>query len=90
MAKYDDPWESNRTKPGGRRPSWAAALDALRSTKVSLLVIGGLLKVFLSADFVAAHLGRGRFAARFRLGDPPDSRRASAVGCTDSAREGCF
>ena len=30
------------------------------------LVIGGLLKVFLSADFVAAHLGRGRFAPVFK------------------------
>ena len=30
------------------------------------LAIGGLLKVFLSADFVAAHLGRGRFAPVFK------------------------
>ena len=30
------------------------------------LAIGGLLKVFLSPDFVAAHLGRGRFASVFK------------------------
>ncbi len=30
------------------------------------LAIGGLLKVFLSADFVAAHLGKGRFASVFK------------------------
>jgi len=30
------------------------------------LVIGGLLKIFLSPDYVAAHLGQGRFSSVFK------------------------
>ena len=30
------------------------------------LLIGGMLKIFLSADYVAKHLGRGRFSSVFK------------------------
>ena len=46
-----------------------AAWTLLESSSLYILlglVVGGLLKIFLSPDFVAAHLGRGRFASVFK------------------------
>lgn len=45
--------------------SWHLLLEA--SVYVLLgIVMGGLLKVFLSPEYVARHLGRGRFLSVFK------------------------
>ena len=46
-----------------------AAWTLLESSSLYILlglIVGGLLKIFLSPDFVATHLGRGRFASVFK------------------------
>lgn len=46
-----------------------AAWNLLEQSSLYILLglaVGGLLKVFLSADYVAAHLGQGRFSSVFK------------------------
>ena len=70
MPKYDEPWESNKSKPAARRAALLALLDLLRSTRVSLIVMGGLLVLWVFYLTCTTYIGPGEFGVKQVLYSP--------------------
>ena len=70
MAKFEEPWESNKTKPGGRKAALLAVLDFLRSGKTSLLVMLGLLLLWIFYLTCTTYIGPGEFGVKQVLYSP--------------------
>ena len=70
MPKYDEPWDSNKNKPRDRKAALAALLDLLRSTRVSLIVIGGLVLLWIFYLTCTTYIGPGEFGVKQVLYSP--------------------
>jgi regulator of protease activity HflC (stomatin/prohibitin superfamily) len=70
MNKYEESWQSNKPKPGGQRARLLALFDLLRSTKVSLMVIGGLLVLWIFYLTCTTYIGPGEFGIKQVLYSP--------------------
>src|ERR1700690_3891180 len=70
MPKYDESWERNKSQPAGKRASLLALLDLLRSTRVSLIVMGGLLALWAFYLTCTTYIGPGEFGIKQVLYSP--------------------
>ncbi|MCX6930527.1 MAG: SPFH domain-containing protein [Verrucomicrobia bacterium] len=70
MPKYDEPWESNRTKPASKGAALRGLLDLLRSTRISLIVMGSLLVLWLFYLTCTTYIGPGEFGIKQVLYSP--------------------
>ena len=70
MPKYDESWESNRSKLRDKEASLAALLDLLRSTRVSLIVMGGLVVLWVFYLTCTTYIGPGEFGIKQVLYSP--------------------
>jgi regulator of protease activity HflC (stomatin/prohibitin superfamily) len=70
MAKYNESWESSKSNPAGKRAALQSLLDLLRSTRVSLIVIGGLLVLWVFYLTCTTYIGPGEFGAKQVLYSP--------------------
>jgi regulator of protease activity HflC (stomatin/prohibitin superfamily) len=70
MPKYDESWESIKNKAAGKKAALQAALDGLRSTRVSLLVMGGLVVLWLFYLTCTTYIGPGEFGIKQVLYSP--------------------
>ena len=70
MPKYDESWERNKSQPGARRASLLALFDLLRTTRGSLMVIGGLLLLWLFYLTCTTYIGPGEFGIKQVLYSP--------------------
>jgi regulator of protease activity HflC (stomatin/prohibitin superfamily) len=67
MAKYDEPWDSNKSKPTAKG---LGLLDLFRSNRVSLIVIGGLLALWVFYLTCTTYIGPGEFGIKQVLYSP--------------------
>jgi len=70
MPKYDESWERNKSQPTGRKTALLALLDLLRSTRVSLIVMAGLLVLWLFYLTCTTYIGPGEFGIKQVLYSP--------------------
>ncbi len=70
MPKYDESWQSNKSKIEGRKAFLVALLESLRSTRVSLMVIGGLLVLWVFYLTCTTYIGPGEFGVKQVLYSP--------------------
>jgi len=70
MPKYDEPWESNKSKPPGKGALWRNLLDLFRSTRVSLIVIGSLLVLWVFYLTCTTYIEPGEFGIKQVLYSP--------------------
>ena len=70
MPKYDEPWENSRTKPADKGAALRGLLDLLRSTRISLMVIGGLVVLWLFYLTCTTYIGPGEFGIKQVLYSP--------------------
>jgi regulator of protease activity HflC (stomatin/prohibitin superfamily) len=70
MPKYDESWQSNKSRPEGKKAFLVALLDLLRSTRVSLLVIGGLVVLWVFYLTCTTYIGPGEFGVKQVLYSP--------------------
>ena len=67
MAKYDEPWESNKSKPVVKGLDLP---DLLRSNRVSLIVMVGLLALWVFYLTCTTYIGPGEFGIKQVLYSP--------------------
>jgi regulator of protease activity HflC (stomatin/prohibitin superfamily) len=67
MPKYDESWDKNKSAPA---PKGAALLDLLRSGKVSLIVIAGLVALCVFYLTCTTYIGPGEFGIKQILYSP--------------------
>ena len=70
MPKYEESWESNKSRPGGRKAPLLAVFDLLRGTRGSLMVIGGLLLLCAFYLTCTTYIGPGEFGVKQVLYSP--------------------
>ena len=70
MPKYDESWENSRSKAAGKKAALLAVLDVLRSTRVSLMVMGGLVVLWLFYLTCTTYIGPGEFGIKQVLYSP--------------------
>jgi regulator of protease activity HflC (stomatin/prohibitin superfamily) len=70
MPKYDESWERNKSQPAAKGAALRSLLDLLRSTRVSLIVIGGLLVLWLFYLTCTTYIGPGEFGIKQVLYSP--------------------
>ncbi len=70
MPKYDEPWESNKSKPAPNNPTVLNLMDLFRSTRLSLLVMGSLLLVWFLYLTCTTYIGPGEFGIKQVLYSP--------------------
>jgi len=67
MAKFDEPWESNKSKPAAKG---LGLLELLRSNRVSLIVMVGLLALWVFYLTCTTYIGPGEFGIKQVLYSP--------------------
>jgi len=67
MAKYEEPWDSNKSKPAAKA---FGLLELLRSNRVSLIVLVGLLVVWVFYLTCTTYIGPGEFGIKQVLYSP--------------------
>ena len=67
MAKYDEPWNSNKSKPATKG---LELLELLRSNRVSLIVMLGLLALWVFYLTCTTYIGPGEFGIKQVLYSP--------------------
>jgi regulator of protease activity HflC (stomatin/prohibitin superfamily) len=67
MAKFDEPWDSNKSKPSAKG---LGLLDLLRSNRVSLIVMFGLLALCVFYLTCTTYIGPGEFGIKQVLYSP--------------------
>jgi regulator of protease activity HflC (stomatin/prohibitin superfamily) len=70
MPKYDESWESNRSRSAAKQAALRGLLDLFRSTRVSLMVMGGLLVLWLFYLTCTTYIGPGEFGIKQVLYSP--------------------
>ncbi len=70
MLKYNETWDSNKSKPGGKRATLLAVLDLMRSTRASLIVMVGLLVLWMFYLTCTTYIGPGEFGVKQVLYSP--------------------
>ena len=70
MPKYDESWESNKSKPPGKAPILQGLVDLLRGTKISLMVIGGVLLLWFFYLTCTTYIEPGEFGIKQVLYSP--------------------
>jgi regulator of protease activity HflC (stomatin/prohibitin superfamily) len=70
MPKYDEPWESNKRKPVDKGAILRGLFDLLRSTRVSLMLMGGLLVLWVFYLTCTTYIGPGEFGVKQVLYSP--------------------
>ena len=70
MSKHDESWESNKSQPAARGDALRGVLDLWRSTRVSLLALGGLLLLWLFYLTCTTYIGPGEFGVKQVLYSP--------------------
>jgi regulator of protease activity HflC (stomatin/prohibitin superfamily) len=70
MPKYDETWERNKTQPAAKGAALRGLLDLFRSTRVSLIVMGGLLVLWLFYLTCTTYIGPGEFGIKQVLYSP--------------------
>ena len=70
MPKYDEPWESNKSKPPTKGALLSNLLDLLRSSKISLMVIAGLLVGWMFYLTWTTYIEPGEFGIKQVLYSP--------------------
>jgi regulator of protease activity HflC (stomatin/prohibitin superfamily) len=70
MSKYEEYWRNDKSKPSARKAAVLALLDLLRSTRVSLMVIGGLLLLCVFYLTCTTYIGPGEFGVKQVLYSP--------------------
>jgi regulator of protease activity HflC (stomatin/prohibitin superfamily) len=70
MPKYDESWESNRSRSAAKQAVLRGLLDLFRSTRVSLMVMGGLLVLWLFYLTCTTYIGPGEFGIKQVLYSP--------------------
>jgi regulator of protease activity HflC (stomatin/prohibitin superfamily) len=70
MPKYDESWERNKSQPADKRAALAGLFDLFRSTRVSLLVMGGLLVLWVFYLTCTTYIGPGEFGIKQVLYSP--------------------
>ncbi len=70
MPKYDESWESSRSKVAGKKAALLAVLDLFRSTRVSLMVMGGLVVLWVFYLTCTTYIGPGEFGIKQVLYSP--------------------
>jgi regulator of protease activity HflC (stomatin/prohibitin superfamily) len=70
MPKYDESWERNKSQPAGKRATLLALLALLRSTRVSLIVMGGLVVLWVFYLTCTTYIGPGEFGIKQVLYSP--------------------
>jgi regulator of protease activity HflC (stomatin/prohibitin superfamily) len=69
MPKFDESWESNKSKLSPKN-TWGNLLALFRSTRVSLMVMGGLLVLCLFYLTCTTYVGPGEFGIKQVLYSP--------------------
>jgi len=67
MAKYDEPWDSNKSKPAAKG---LGLLELLRSNRFSLIVMVGLLALWVFYLTCTTYIGPGEFGIKQVLYSP--------------------
>ena len=67
MAKYDEPWDSNKSKPAAKG---LGLLELLRSNRASLIVMVGLLALWVFYLTCTTYIGPGEFGIKQVLYSP--------------------
>jgi regulator of protease activity HflC (stomatin/prohibitin superfamily) len=67
MPKYDEPWDSNKSKPAPKGPG---LLELLRANRLSLLVVGVLLVLWTFYVTCTTYIGPGEFGIKQVLYSP--------------------
>lgn len=67
MAKYDEPWNSNKSKPATKG---LELLDLLRGNRISLIVMLGLLALWVFYLTCTTYIGPGEFGIKQVLYSP--------------------
>lgn len=70
MPKYDESWESNKSKLTGKGAAWRGLLDLLRSTRASLMVMGALIVLWVFYMTCTTYIGPGEFGIKQVLYSP--------------------
>ena len=70
MPKYDESWESNKSNPASKNATLLNLLALFRSTRASLLVIGGLLVLWMFYLTCTTYIGPGEFGIKQVLYSP--------------------
>jgi regulator of protease activity HflC (stomatin/prohibitin superfamily) len=70
MPKYDESWERNKSQPAGKGAGLRGLLDLLRSTRVSLIVMGGVLVLWMFYLTCTTYIGPGEFGIKQVLYSP--------------------
>lgn len=68
MAKYDEPWDSNKSRP--TTPKGPGLLELLRSNRISLIVMVGLLALWVFYLTCTTYIGPGEFGIKQVLYSP--------------------
>jgi regulator of protease activity HflC (stomatin/prohibitin superfamily) len=70
MPKYDESWERNKSQPATKGAALRGLLGLVRSTRVSLMVIGGLLVLWVFYLTCTTYIGPGEFGIKQVLYSP--------------------
>jgi hypothetical protein len=70
MPKYDESWERNKSQPTAKGAALRSLLDLFHSTRVSLIVMGGLLVLWLFYLTCTTYIGPGEFGIKQVLYSP--------------------
>ncbi|MCX6891345.1 MAG: SPFH domain-containing protein [Verrucomicrobia bacterium] len=70
MPKYEESWESNKSRPGDKKAGLLAVFNLLRGTRGSLMVIGGLLLLCAFYLTCTTYIGPGEFGVKQVLYSP--------------------
>jgi regulator of protease activity HflC (stomatin/prohibitin superfamily) len=70
MPKYDESWERNKSQPAAKGAVLRGLFDLLRSTRVSLIVMGGLLVLWVFYLTCTTYIGPGEFGIKQVLYSP--------------------
>src|ERR1017187_4020098 len=70
MPKYDESWERNKSQPAAKGAGLRSLLDLLHSTRVSLMVMGGVLVLWVFYLTCTTYIGPGEFGIKQVLYSP--------------------
>jgi regulator of protease activity HflC (stomatin/prohibitin superfamily) len=70
MPKYDESWERNKSQPAARGAALRGLLDLFRSTRVSLMVMSGLVVLWMFYLTCTTYIGPGEFGIKQVLYSP--------------------
>lgn len=70
MPKYEEPWESNKGKADAKPSTLRGVLEVLRSGRVSLMVMCGLVLLWLFYVTCTTYIGPGEFGIKQVLYSP--------------------